>query len=76
MSAVIGHERSNTHISYNIFHTINKASQGNGILGLVSQKVVNRTISNLPYDHLPTKFATVSQNLLECFYDLRFTTCG
>jgi hypothetical protein len=43
----------------------------------VSQKVVNRTISDLSYDHLPTKFATVSQNLSECFfYDFRFTTCG
>jgi len=44
--------------------------------GLVSQKVVNRTIFDLSYDHLPTKFATVSQNLSECFYDFRFTTCG
>jgi hypothetical protein len=26
--------------------------------------------------HLPTKFATVSQNLSECFYDFRFATCG
>jgi hypothetical protein len=42
----------------------------------VSQKVVNHTISNLSYDHLPTKFATVSQNLSECFYDIQFTTCG
>jgi hypothetical protein len=32
----------------------------------VSQKVVNRTIS----DHLPTKFATVSQNLSECFFTI------
>jgi hypothetical protein len=36
----------------------------------VLQKVVNRTISDLSYDHLQTKFATVSQNLSE-FY-LRF----
>ena len=43
----------------------------------ISQKVVNRTISDLSYDHLPTKFATVSQNLSECFfYDFRITTCG
>jgi hypothetical protein len=40
--------------------------------GPISQKVVNHTIS----DHLPTKSATVSQNLSECFYDFRFTTCG
>jgi len=43
------------------------------ILGPVSQKVVNCTIFDLSYDHLPTKFATVSQNLSECFYDFRFT---
>ena len=24
----------------------------------------------------PTKFVTISQNLSECFYDFRFTTCG
>ena len=34
-------------------------------------KVVNRTITDLSYDHLPTKFETVSQNLSECFL-LRF----
>ena len=28
------------------------------------------------YDHLLTKFATVSQKLSECFCDFRFTTCG
>ena len=33
---------------------------------------LNRTISNLSYDHLPTMFATVSQNLSKCFYDFRF----
>jgi hypothetical protein len=33
---------------------------------------LNRTISDLSYDHLPTMFATVSQNLSECFYDFRF----
>ena len=32
----------------------------------------NRTISS----HLPTKFATDSQNQSECFYDFRFTSCG
>ena len=38
----------------------------------VSQKVVNRTITDLCYDHLPTKFATVLQILSECFFhDLR-----
>ena len=36
-----------------------------------SQKVVSRTIFHLSYDHLPTKFVTVSQNLSECFF-LRF----
>jgi len=36
----------------------------------VSQKFVNRTISNLSYDHLPTKFATVSQNLSEYFFTI------
>jgi hypothetical protein len=39
-----------------------------GFQGPVSQ---NRTISDLSYDHLLTKFATVSQNLSECFYDFR-----
>jgi hypothetical protein len=39
-------------------------------LGPVSQKVVNRTISDLSYDHLPTKFATVSQNYSECFFTI------
>ena len=39
-------------------------------LAPVSQKAVNRTISDLSYDHLPTKFATVSQNLSE--FVLRF----
>jgi hypothetical protein len=33
----------------------------------MSRKFVNHTISDLSYDHLPTKFATVSQNLSECF---------
>ena len=42
------------------------------LLAPVSQKVGNRTIS----DHLPTMFATVSQNLSECFYYFRFPTCG
>ena len=36
----------------------------------VSQKVVNRTISDLSYDHLPTKFATVSQNLSEFYFTI------
>ena len=35
----------------------------------VSQKVVNRTIYDLSYDPLPTRFATISQNF-------RFPTCG
>ena len=38
-------------------------------LAPVSQKVVNRTIYDLFYDPLPTRFATVSQNF-------RFATCG
>ena len=40
---------------------------------IMSRKFVNHTISDLSYDHLPTKFATVSQNLSECFMisDLR-----
>lgn len=57
-------------------HRKQKKTFQRGNQGHVSQKVVNRTISDLPYDHLPTKFATVSQNLSECFYDFRFTTCG
>ena len=43
--------------------------------GPASQKIVNRTITDLSYDHLPTKFATVSQNLSDFFctiYDLWF----
>jgi hypothetical protein len=32
------------------------------VQGPVSQKVINRTISDLSYEHLPTKFPTVSQN--------------
>ena len=40
---------------------------------IMSRKFVNHTISDLSYDHLPTKCATVSQNLSECFMisDLR-----
>jgi hypothetical protein len=47
-----------------------------------SQKVVNCTISDLSYDHLPSKFGTVSQNLSESFflrvpiYDLWSSLCG
>ena len=37
-------------------------------MATVSQIVVNRTIYDLSYDHLPTNFATVSQNLSECFF--------
>ena len=48
----------------------------NGVRPPFHKKVVNRTISDLSYDYLPTKFVTVSQNLSECFYDFRFTTCG
>ena len=39
-------------------------------LSPVSQKVVNRTISDLSYDHLPTKIATVSQNLSEYLFTI------
>ena len=37
-------------------------NSGGGLLAPVSQKLVNRTISDLSYDHLPTKFAIDSQN--------------
>ena len=59
-----------------ITDTTNSIENWESDQGLVSQKIVNRTITDLSYDHLPTKFATVSQNLSECFYDFRFTTCG
>jgi hypothetical protein len=36
----------------------------------VSQRVINCTISDLSFDHLPTKFATVSQNLSKSFFTI------